>query len=895
MRLPVVLTLAILTSICSAAPVTFFIAPDGSDEWSGTLDAPNAGRTDGPFATIARAQQAVRDALMGTGVDGARVLLRGGVYYLDRPLELTPEDTAGGAVPVVYAAYENETPIISGGREITDWEITDEGRWTAQLPEVESGEWAFSQLFVNDQRRLRPRLPKTGYYYIAGEAPPTANAGGKGFDRFRFVPGDMRSDWSRFEDIEVLPFHLWEMSRLRLAEVDEDRSVVTLSTPTCSTSWWSKMAAGHRYIVENVPDALTEQGEWYVDRQTGVLTYIPRDGETPDTSTVIAPRLPYLVQLKGDADVGLAVENLTFKGLTFAHTNWVLPERGQSVPQAEVNIRGAIRAQSARNVSFEQCRITRVGGYAIEFGAGSQNCRVEDCELSDMGAGGVKIGSQGYTGDEARITSDITVRNCVIAHGGRLHPAGIGVLILHSPRNLISHNDIHDFYYTGISVGWQWSYASSNAHDNTIEYNDVHTIGQGVLSDMGGIYTLGPSPGTVIRNNVFHGIESYSYGGRGIYFDQATTGILAENNLAYDLKVGAFCMHFGKDNRVVNNIFALGRQGMIEPVRKEEHQQFDFERNIVYWRRGPLFISNASGSCYTMKSNLYWNPVRDEVTVGKLNFADWQATGQDEGSLIADPLFVDPENGDFTLKPGSPASEIGFVPFDPTQAGREASATRWVASPPVPRAYPPPPAEAPAIPLWEDLELADVGEMMPGFRTYEDAEVKGATARVTDETAASGKHSLKLTDLPGQEFNYNPHVYHSPHFASGVIVGSFDLRMEQGARFYHGWRTAGHPYVEGPTLRIADDEILRAGGVDLTAIPLGQWVHIEVECSLGDEASGQYSVTVTLPGQEPERWEGLNCDPNFDTLAWFGFTAEGTEAGAFYLDSIRLEERKETE
>ena len=102
----------------------------------------------------------------------------------------------------------------------------------------------------------------------------------------------------------------------------------------------------------------------------------------------------------------------------------------------------------------------------------------------------MKIGELGPAGPGGACASDITVSNNLIAHGGRIHPAGIGVWISHSPRNRIVHNTIDDFYYTGISLGWTWGYGQSFAHDNLVADNRITRIGQGVLSDMGGIYTL---------------------------------------------------------------------------------------------------------------------------------------------------------------------------------------------------------------------------------------------------------------------------------------------------------------------------------------------------------------------------------------------------------------------
>jgi hypothetical protein len=222
-----------------------------------------------------------------------------------------------------------------------------------------------------------------------------------------------------------------------------------------------------------------------------------------------------------------------------------------------------------------------------------------------MGAGGVKIGETARKENDEEVASHNTVRDCRIAHGGRIHPAGIGVWIGHAHHNTIAHNDIFDFYYSGISGGWSWGYGPSNAHHNVYENNHVHTLGQGVLSDMGGIYLLGVSPGTIVRGNVFHDVQSFDYGGWGIYFDEGTTDALAENNLTYRTKTGGFHQHYGRDNLVRNNIFAFDRVSQIARTRREDHLSFTFERNIVYWRDAALLRGNWSDN-FVMDRNLYW-------------------------------------------------------------------------------------------------------------------------------------------------------------------------------------------------------------------------------------------------------------------------------------------------
>lgn len=874
----------------------FYVSPQGDDRWSGTLAAPNAQGTDGPFASLARAQKAARELKQRepNRERSITVLVRGGLYFLDSPLILTPEDSGTREAPVVYAAYGDEKAIFSGGVRLSGFKVLPNGRWQIEIPEVRSGEWLFSQLFVNGQRRFRPRLPKVGYSIVTATVTPSEAAQGRGHDRFQFAEGDINPQWTNLADVEALIFHQWGMSRLRIGSVDETNRVVTLATPTCGNDWWAAMPKGHRYIMENVAEALETPGEWYLDRKTGVLTYLPLPGEDAAKAEVIAPRLGYLVSLRGDPAIGLAVENVIFRGLTFCHTNWNLPEQGYSFPQAEAALGAAIRAVGARDCALERCVIAHTGEYAVEWGTGCQRNRVEGCTLVDLGAGGVKIGEQGYREDERVAASHQLVRDNLIAHGGRMHPAAVGVWIGHSPYNVVAHNDINDFYYTAVSVGWQWSYAPSLAHHNIIEYNHLHNLGQGVLSDMGGIYTLGPSPGSVLRGNRIHDVDCFSYGGWGIYFDQATTEILAEGNICYRCETGGFHQHFGRDNRVINNIFAFAKSGQLIRTRAEDHLSFTFERNIVYWKEGSLLGGDWSGNNFRMDRNVYWDASGAPVTFLGMTFEQWQDKGQDQNSIIADPLFVDPEKDDFSLRPESPALKLGFEPTDPVKIGPQLPPLPAGLARPVPAAYPPPPPPPPPQPIDDGFELQRPGDKPADVQLFEENDQ--AVIRVTDEQAASGKHSLKFVDIAGQKVSYAPHMVYRGGFNEGVLEGSFDLRIGPGMVFYHEWRDwpAGGQYIVGPSMRIAGDGSLTVGGAAFGKVPQDKWVHFEIVCGLGEQAKGTYQLTVTWEGQgAPLVLTDLPCAPKFKAITWFGFVADGTEPGVAYLDNVKLKPRAE--
>ena len=186
---------------------------------------------------------------------------------------------------------------------------------------------------------------------------------------------------------------------------------------------------------------------------------------------------------------------------------------------------------------------------------------------------------------------------------------------------------------------------------------------------MAGIYTLGLHRGSVIRSNLWHDFAGLRYGGWGIYFDEGTTEILAENNLVLRTTHGGFHQHYGRDNVVRNNIFVDARDHQLQRSRAEAHRSFTFERNLVYWHTGKLLEGDLQGTNYLFRSNLYWPAQGGDVRFANWSFAEWRQRGQDANSVIADPLFVDPAKDNYALAPNSPAFQVGFQPFDLKSVG----------------------------------------------------------------------------------------------------------------------------------------------------------------------------------------------------------------------------------
>jgi hypothetical protein len=864
------------------SPLTpLHVAPNGRDSWSGVLAAPNRAGTDGPLASLAGAQAALRARRAGRPCGPARVEVQPGTYFLTDPLVLLPADS-----DTTFAGVPGETTIISGGQRVDGWREEAPGLWTAALPEARNGVWPLRALYVNGERAILARSPNVGSFFrTVGKAAAAVGPDGKETNAakkaFRFRSADLRN-WPNLGAANAVIFYHWETGMLPLESVDEASQTVTFAGEFKWPFW-----SNQRYYIENLREALDAPGEWYLDRAGGRLSYRPRRGENMKRATVMAPRLSQLVRFEGEPEAGALVTNVHFENLSFQHTNYVLEAKGHCDWQAADTVNAAIQALGATRCSFTNCELSRLGNYAIWFERGCTDNVVSGCHIHDGSAGGVRLG-QGDIPAPPNATSGNRVSDCLIRDLGRDFYGAVPVWIGQSSGNVISHNEICDANYSGISCGWTWGYGPSAAHHNIIEYNYLHHLGRGWLCDLAAIYTLGVQPGTMIRNNLIHDIYDWAegYGAGGIYPDQGSSQMLIENNVVYRTAGGGFTVHYGKDNICRNNIFAFGRDNQIYLGRRDEDSTLTFDHNLVIFEEGALFSRESELKSF---ANIYFQAFGEEMTF-PLNqtFAQWQASGQDRDSLVADPQFRNPWKDDFRLTPDSPALRLGFKPIDTRTCGITQPAALLKLARGLRRAATAPPrrTQAPPLTLQEGFEKTPLG--INADIAITNGEAGTARIRVSDEQAAGGTQSLRFEDAPGLEQSWNPHLWYVPSLVRGTVTCSYDLRLGEGAILRNEWRDAASPYRVGPSLGIDAAGQLTAAKQPLLTLPHDQWVHLEAVCPLGTAATGTWTLSVTLPGQTPQTFAKLPCDPKFREFQWLGFISAATVKTVFYVDNVKL-------
>ncbi|MCE1200101.1 MAG: right-handed parallel beta-helix repeat-containing protein [Marinilabiliales bacterium] len=546
----------------------FYVSPKGNDHWSGTLPEPNSAGNDGPFATLDRAQKAVRELKSqvfkpkeapvekrwigsphpyGKGKD-ILVLLRGGHYFMEHPLVFNPADGGErietnlptGAFEyhkikdhyVTYAAYPGEIPVISGGQPIVGWKVR-KGIWSAPLATD-----SVSMFMVDGVKQTLARKPNTGYFI-----PTTVS---RKTDEFSFRKGDLEP-WKELAGNRIIMLLRWHTGINSLATIDPKNGMAYLKAPQEGI-----VIVPPRYYIENLKALLDTSGEWYYDKKAREISYIPQKNQPdPNRNVTSIGGLKELIVVTGER--GNPVRNLRFYGLTLEGT-----EAGSS----------AVSYEFAHACELVESEVRAIGGTAVSVKAGCYQTRILGNQITNADHGGILVNGtiepiwqsisdfrkglpSNPNGDSPKI-----IRETLISYNKVSDCGGISIYANNTLGTEISHN-----YVTrtrgryGIDVGG-WSNQEDALDGNyRVEYNHLEDVQQDA-DDSGAIKTAGMVFNSIVRRNLIHRVHAGFFNDNvGFWFDNMSQGWVTEENIYYDLEQGEmkYCAAQPEDNIYRNN------------------------------------------------------------------------------------------------------------------------------------------------------------------------------------------------------------------------------------------------------------------------------------------------------------------------------------------------------
>ena len=675
------LTLAIVLGLSTSALAgEVFVSPDGDDD--------NYGTKSSPVRTLERAARLARRSRRSDPEARTTVYLRGGTYYRSQPLVLGPEDSGGrySDADVVWKAYNSERPVISGGTRLDlEWKPHKNGILKARVPQEtldrmgkpDAGEGGipFDQLFVNGDRQRMARYPNfdPDAKYFGGTSPDAISA-------------ERVKKWSNPAGgfIHALHPSRWGSVHYRITGADENGEL------DLDGGWQNNRPKGmHKKLlfVENIFEELDAPHEWYFDRDSRMLYFKPPEGMDISDARFEVAGIKNLIVLRGTEEN--AVVNVEIEGLTFTHTARTFMLTREPLLRSDWRIYrgGAVLMEGAGDCAIRNCSFEQNGGNAIFFSGSNHFCSVEGCRIVGAGGGGVNfvgnpemVRSPGFHYGEhvpfeeldwkpgpkdTEYPSRCTVSNCLIHSLGNVEKQVAGVNISMSRAITISHCSIYDVPRAGINI------CDGTWGGHVIEHNDVfqtvqETGDHGSFNSWGrdrywpytkrsgelveqhpGFPTLDARETTVIRHNRWRCDHGWD-----IDLDDGSSNYHIYNNLCLR---GGIKLREGYYRTVENNII-VGNS--LHPHVWYHNSGDVFRRNIVMNRYRPARMHEKPWG-KEMDHNLLHQPDAEPHPAEKLQ----EQSGRDEHSIVADAQFVDPENGDYRVKEGSPALELGFENF----------------------------------------------------------------------------------------------------------------------------------------------------------------------------------------------------------------------------------------
>ncbi len=540
----------------------FYVSPKGNDSWSGTIAEPNGAGTDGPFATIKRAQQGVLELKaqvfqtkkissdsryigsnhpFGKGKDIV-VFIREGLYTLQSPLIFKPRDGGErvetnlptGAYEfhhlrnhyVTYAAYPGEKPVISGGIEVSKWEKSGIA-WIAPFTQDNA-----PVLIANGKKQTPARTPDSGYFTVE----KLTNS-----SELNFRKGDLQN-WKDMAYNRVILLMRWSKAENSIVRVDVKNQTAYLATPEPRL-----LLVPPRYYIENVKEALNLPGEWYFDKGKKEISYIPLKGiQNPNQAKIIVPAFNRLAVVMGEE--GKPVRNLRFSGLTFDGVT-----AGGTV----------ISYDYAQSCELEHSELSNSESTAVRLGFGCTGTRIENNVFRQLSKGAIQGRGPREIGNIRQQIKQTTIyKNKFIECGGDV------VQFMYTNFTAISHNYFHKSYWPNC-ISCQWGNMEEEADGSyLIEYNHFDDM-QNDADDTGVIKLAGLTLNSFVRNNLFHHVRrGFTNENVAVWFDCLAKDWVVEKNIFYDIEQRSMKLNgaYISDNIYRNNELIEPPQNVPEEI-----------------------------------------------------------------------------------------------------------------------------------------------------------------------------------------------------------------------------------------------------------------------------------------------------------------------------------------
>ncbi|NJA05751.1 right-handed parallel beta-helix repeat-containing protein [Methylococcaceae bacterium WWC4] len=647
----------------------FYVARNGDDRLDGSSTTINAATKTGPFKTLAKAQQTIRDLkAAGNLTEAVTIHIGAGTFQLKAPLELNEADSGEAGKEITWQGEKGAT-LITGGVLLTGCQTYDAENpeqilscpldatttdtITAEDNSRIKGNGPAFELFLNEYRMQPARYPDYGWLYI--KTPLDAKTQFSVYQKLPTFSGDLSN-----AQVHIFPGNDYYDQYLGVKTLDQANNKITLASETVY-----ELAEGRRFYLQNAKDFLTIPGEWFYDKDNAQLLFIPPYNAAPKSPVISSTK--NLIYLTG-------ASHIRFENLTFRHSTG-----------------NAIVTKESDNVVFENLEINNVGGEGIFANDNNNNISISNSILHDTGTGAISLTG----GDRPTLrSSNNTIFN------NKVYNYSINILTSYGIEiGGVETKVAHNIIAQGTGGGLRFF-----GNDHIIEKNEIYSICQ-TSNDCGAIYSGRDWTyrGNIIRYNYIHdsygygltevdiskNIIRYVYGGaRGVYMDDGLSGTIIFGNLLVNAGTMSIQLGNGRDTIIENNIIKTNHKGMWAQIYSK-YYNWDWNRESLKtmpinselwqtkypalsqpmahdtWMEGNTIQKNVIISTaymgyslrYQMPSesnvishNLVWHASSDirvdytmpdlGITKGGALWDDWISQGIETNSVKADPCIV---------------------------------------------------------------------------------------------------------------------------------------------------------------------------------------------------------------------------------------------------------------